>query len=90
MFNFVKTTVDRCKGWIMGGAVAASGVMASAASAQFVPEEMDPITFPITLSTIAIAIGTAGAAVLVIVFGWKGGFKMVGSLFHSLLKASRG
>lgn len=74
-----------CTGLAIGGATALATM--SPASAQFTPDEMDAITFPITLDSIMISVVTAGAAVLVIVFAWKGGFKMVWKLLSRLLSA---
>lgn len=70
----------------IGTAVALANAPA-VASAQFTPDTMDAIVFPVTLESIVTATVTAGAAVLVLVFAWKGGFRMVWKLLTRLLGA---
>lgn len=89
MLGIVKKAWNRSKGIVTGLAIGGGTALATMApaSAQFTPDTMDAIVFPITLDSIMIATVTAGAAVLVIVFAWKGGFKMVWKLLGRLLAA---
>lgn len=70
------------------GLIAATAAIAAAtagtASAQYTPPTLDEITFPIDTASIATAIGTAGAALLLLVFGWRVGFKFVNKLMRRL------
>lgn len=64
-------------------------VGAATASAQYTPPTFDDIVFPIDTATIATTVGAAGAAILVLAMGWKGGFRMVAILFRKLFGAIR-
>jgi len=64
--------------------VAAALATASTASAQYTPPTLDEITFPLDTASIALAIGTAGAGILLLVFGWKVGFRLVNKLMRRM------
>lgn len=89
MVGMVKKAWARGKVAAIGLTITGGAALATmgTAGAQFTPDEMDAIVFPITLGSIVESSVTAGAAVLVLVFAWKGGFKMVWKLLSRLLKA---
>lgn len=60
------------------------GLFAATASAQFVPEVMDPIVFPVTTASVIEEVLVAGAAILVAVFGVALGFALVRKLMRRL------
>lgn len=59
------------------------------AGAQYVAPTFDAITFPIDTASIALTVGAAGAGILVLAMGWKGGFRLVATLFRKLFGAIR-
>ena len=61
-----------------------AALVASSATAQYTPPTLDSITFPLDTASIALAIGTAGAGILLLVFGWKVGFKLVNKLMRRM------
>ncbi|MEM9662519.1 MAG: hypothetical protein AAF937_09440 [Planctomycetota bacterium] len=72
------------------GLIVAAGLgFASSALGQFTPPTFDEIIFPIDTATIATTVGAAGASILILAMGWKGGFRLVGTLFFKLFGAIR-
>lgn len=67
-------------------AITALGGAAGLASAQTTPT-MGPVAFPIDLASIITEVGTAGGAMLVLVFGLSVGFYLARKLFKRALKA---
>lgn len=61
-----------------------------ALATSYTPATFDGITFPVDPASIGLVVGGAGAAIMLITFAWKGGFKMIVQLFHTLFKTSRG
>ena len=58
-----------------------------AAPALATPPTMSAVAFPIDTAAIVSAVVTAGAAILILIFGVKVGFKMVWKLLNRTTKA---
>lgn len=65
-------------------AVVVAAVMTFAAPVLATPPAMTAVEFPITLASIAEAVATAGAALLIAYFGIKVGFSFVKKLMSRL------
>ena len=89
MVNWISKGVKRVKSKLalVGAAVVGAGAVAAPAAAQYTPPTLDNITFPIDTASVALAIGGAGAVILLAVFGWRVGFKLVNKLMRRLTSA---
>ena len=83
MLNYLTSSV---KSVSRRAAVAVAGVtlavVAPIASAQ--PADLDPIVFPISLPSIALAVGTAGATMIGLWATYKIGFRLVRKLISRM------
>lgn len=69
--------------------VAGLSFAGTAMAGSFTPLSFDSITFPIDTTTIAATVGAAGASILILAMSWKGGFRLVSTLFRKLFGAVR-
>ena len=68
---------SKSKALLVGAVVGVATVTASAGEPTFTPVDLDAITFPINLSSIAIAVATAGGTMIGLWAIYKIGFKLV-------------
>ncbi|MEM9662518.1 MAG: hypothetical protein AAF937_09435 [Planctomycetota bacterium] len=57
---------------------------------EFSPLPFTDVVQVVDHQTIATAVGVAGGAVLLVVFAWVGGFRLVGRLYNMLIFAVEG
>ena len=75
----VKSVTRKSATFVAGAAIA---LTTSLAAAQ--PADLDPIVFPISLPSIALAVGTAGATMIGLWATYKIGFRLVRKLISRM------